>query len=152
MFCLGTFLDFCIAWENRDTVQGAKYFWRILDWRGRGWIDREDLSELAQAILNVVGEASISRRCIGMCSSDSMPGICGPNGPPPVETLVSEIYDLLVVADNESNPEGREFLLDDFWRVMITRLSGIVLPHVLEHTRAFGTVIGFLANTDAFIE
>ncbi|KAF4710218.1 Serine/threonine-protein phosphatase 2A regulatory subunit B'' subunit gamma, partial [Perkinsus olseni] len=79
-----TFLDFCIAWENRDTPQGAKYFWRILDWRGRGWIDRDDLSELAEAILNVV---------------DSMPGICGPNGPPPVETLVSEIYDLLVVAD-----------------------------------------------------
>ncbi|KAF4688316.1 hypothetical protein FOZ60_002919 [Perkinsus olseni] len=115
-----TFLDFCIAWENRDTPQGAKYFWRILDWRGRGWIDRDDLSELAQAILNVV---------------DSMPGICGPNGPPPVETLVSEIYDLLVVADDESNPEGR-----------------IALPHVLKHTRAFGTVVGFLANTDAFIE
>ncbi|KAF4652945.1 Serine/threonine-protein phosphatase 2A regulatory subunit B'' subunit gamma [Perkinsus olseni] len=115
-----TFLDFCIAWENRDTPQGAKYFWRILDWRGRGWIDRDDLSELAQAILNVV---------------DSMPGICGPNGPPPVETLVSEIYDLLVVADDESNPDGR-----------------IALPHVLKHTRAFGTVVGFLANTDAFIE
>ncbi|KAF4652009.1 hypothetical protein FOL47_011304 [Perkinsus chesapeaki] len=120
IFNRGTFLDFCIAWENRDTCQGAKYFWRILDWRGRGWIDRDDLTELAQAILSVVG---------------SLPGICGPNGPPPVETLVSEIYDLLVVADDESNPEGR-----------------IVLPHILKHTRAFGTVVGFLANTDAFIE
>ena len=35
---LSAFLDFLLAWENRDTPQAAKYFFKVLDIRGQGYL------------------------------------------------------------------------------------------------------------------
>ena len=35
---MSAFLDFLLAWENRETPQAAKYFFKVLDIRGQGYL------------------------------------------------------------------------------------------------------------------
>ena len=43
---ISAFLDFLLAWENRETPQAAKYFFKVLDIRGKGYLTQVGGSRL----------------------------------------------------------------------------------------------------------
>lgn len=117
------FLTFAIAWDNRRTAAGVKYFWPIIDITGKGYITMPDLTDLVTGIMKVL-----------LC----LPGACGPQGAEANSVLMDEIFDLFHshrTQASDTNPDAI-FTLSD----------------ALEKPTALGTVVGILGNTQAFIE
>ena len=119
------FLTFAIAWDNRKTVPGVRYFWPVMDANNKGYIDRSDVEKLVTSMVALL-------QCL--------PAACGPQGPDAISILVDETMDLFTShlkssTSCRSNPEAL-----------------LTLAEALESPTAFGTVVGYLGNTQAFIE
>ena len=107
------FLSFAIAWENRRTAMGVKYFWPVLDWGSKGYVTKEDVGALVAGIVSVL-------KCLPVaCVSE--------------ETLIDEISDIFTANSKSSSPV-------------------LTLEDALSSPCSFGTVVGLLGNTQAFIE
>jgi serine/threonine-protein phosphatase 2A regulatory subunit B'' len=52
-----TFLDFAIAMENKDTPQALQYFFRLLDIRKQGGLDKFTINYFFRAILSALRQA-----------------------------------------------------------------------------------------------
>ena len=114
------FLTFAVAWDNRKTPAGVRYFWPVLDRAKKGYITREDVQEQVDGIVNLL-------RCL--------PAACGPQGPHAISILVDEIIDIFRSYDSVSPEKG-----------LVSLAQAVASPS------AFGTIVGILANTQAFIE
>ena len=114
------FLTFAVAWDNRKTPAGVRYFWPVLDRAKKGYITREDVREQVDGIVNLL-------RCL--------PATCGPQGPHAISILVDEIMDIFRSYDSVSPEKG-----------IVSLAQAVASPS------AFGTIVGILANTQAFIE
>ena len=117
------FLAFAIAWDNRRTIQGVKYFWPILDKDKKGYINEKNVMELIQGILQLL-------QCL--------PAGCGPQGPRAAQVLLDEIKDLFrthILPSAQRPPD-----------CVLTRQEAIDSPDAL------GAVIGILGNSQTFIE
>ena len=119
------FLTFAIAWDNRKTEQGVKYFWPLVDKQARGYMSDSDLSELVNGILLLL-------RCL--------PAVCGPQGPKAPSVLADEIRDIV-----RTHSAGRLDMQRPADCVM-TKADALASPD------AFGSIIGILGNTQTFIE
>jgi hypothetical protein len=119
------FLTFAIAWDNRRTEQGVRYFWPLFDKQAKGYMSESDLSELVNGILLLL-------RCL--------PAVCGPQGPKAYSVLADEIKDIV-----RTHSVGRLDAQRSTDCVM-TRADALASPD------AFGTIVGILGNTQTFIE
>lgn len=115
------FLTFAIAWDNRKTVPGVRYFWPVIDQGSKGYITRSDIAELVKGTMSLL-------QCL--------PAACGPQGPAAAVVLVDEIIDIF-----RSHHNGQ-----DFGEKVLSLSQALASP------AAFGTVVGVLGNTQAFIE
>lgn len=115
------FLTFAIAWENRRTPAGIRYFWPILDVNRRGFIEMEDMYALVDGMVSIL---------------QSLPSSCGPQGSSARSILLAEISDILRSNDRIDGQPPAQF----------------TLARALESPAAFGTIIGLIANTQAFVE
>ena len=87
------FLTFAIAWDNRNTEQGLKYFWPVFDPESKGYITRDSIELLVSSLFNVL-------RCL--------PTVCGPQGPRAEEILTDEIFDIFAdtcISKDKVEPE-----------------------------------------------
>jgi hypothetical protein len=119
------FLSFAIAWENRRTATGVRYFWPTVDIEGKGYMTRVHLEYFVKGMVTLLA---------------CLPAACGPQGPNAVTILVDEILDLFLSntrfsAENSHNPEFK-----------------LTLSDALEMPQAFGTMIGLIGNSQSFIE
>jgi hypothetical protein len=115
------FLTFAIAWDNRKTVPGVRYFWPVIDQGSKGYITRSDIDVLVKGTMSLL-------QCL--------PAACGPQGPAAATILVDEIIDIF-----RSHHNGQ-----DFGEQLLSLSQALASP------AAFGTVVGVLGNTQAFIE
>ena len=113
------FLNFAIAWDNRKTLPGVRYFWPVLDQGNKGYISRSDIEELVKGTMSVL-------QCL--------PAACGPQGPHASEILIEEILDIFKSYTSCQSEKIATF------------------AQALAAPAAFGTVVGVLGNTQAFIE
>lgn len=74
------FLTFAIAWDNRKSVPGVKYFWPIFDPLAKGFICLADVTKLVRGMLRLL-------QCL--------PSACGPQGPQAEYVLLDEIRDIV---------------------------------------------------------
>jgi hypothetical protein len=118
------FLNFAIAWDNRKTVQAARFFWSVVDKSRRGYMTKQDLQELVAGILLLL---------------QFMPSACGPQGPRASLILCDEIKDLC-------RTHSIGLASDRDQECVITR------DEALENPELFGAIIGVLGNTQTFIE
>lgn len=118
------FLTFAIAWENRKTAAGIRYFWPVLDVNRKGYVEMADMYALVDGMVTVL---------------QSLPASCGPQGSSAKSILLDEISDILRSSSHSSQEQ---------------QLSRFTLANALESSSsaAFGTIIGLLGNTQSFVE
>jgi len=120
------FLTFAIAWDNRKTEPGVRFFWPLFDINRRGYITISDCDEFINSMVLIL---------------QSLPAVCGPQGAHAAEILQNEIMDIFKSHLKCSNPA-----LAHDEEAIFTFERAVASPI------AFGTVVGLLGNTQTFLE
>jgi hypothetical protein len=120
------FLTFAIAWDNRKTEPGVKFFWPLFDLKHKGYLTIEDFTDFIESMVSIL---------------QTMPAVCGPQGPNAVEVLKHEIIDVLrshITWDSAVSEQPPNCIFS--------------FQQAIKNPNAFGTVIGLIGNTQTFME
>jgi hypothetical protein len=118
------FLTFAIAWDNRKTEPGVKYFWPVFDNQNKGYLSIDDCVDFIESMVSIL---------------QTIPAVCGPQGPHAVQILKQEIIDIF---KSYTRPWDEDVAEDRIF----------TLKQAIENPSAFGTVVGLLGNTQTFLE